>query len=76
MYNRNKLSQFWQELKRRNVIRVISVYAGAAFGTNGWLKLKNNLYFWVLKSRIIQIVKLLNACVFRTITKFREIVQE
>jgi len=27
----NKLSQFWQELKRRNVIRVITVYAGAAF---------------------------------------------
>ena len=27
----NKLSQFWQELKRRNVARVITVYAGAAF---------------------------------------------
>ena len=27
----NKLSQFWLELKRRNVIRVITVYAGAAF---------------------------------------------
>jgi hypothetical protein len=27
----NKLSQFWQELKRRNVVRVITVYAGAAF---------------------------------------------
>jgi len=27
----NKISQFWQELKRRNVIRVITVYAGAAF---------------------------------------------
>ena len=27
----NKLSQFWQELKRRNVIRVTTVYAGAAF---------------------------------------------
>jgi TolB-like protein len=27
----NKLSQFWQELKRRNVIRVFTVYAGAAF---------------------------------------------
>jgi adenylate cyclase len=26
-----KLSQFWQELKRRNVVRVITVYAGAAF---------------------------------------------
>jgi len=27
----NRLSQFWQELKRRNVVRVITVYAGAAF---------------------------------------------
>jgi tetratricopeptide (TPR) repeat protein len=27
----NKLSQIWQELKRRNVVRVITVYAGAAF---------------------------------------------
>ena len=27
----NKLSQFWQELKRRNVVRVITIYAGAAF---------------------------------------------
>jgi TolB-like protein len=27
----NKLSKFWQELKRRNVVRVITVYAGAAF---------------------------------------------
>ena len=26
-----KLSQFWQELKRRNVVRVVTVYAGAAF---------------------------------------------
>ena len=25
----SKLSQFWQELKRRNVVRVITVYAGA-----------------------------------------------
>jgi len=29
--NPNKLSKFWQELKRRNVVRVITVYAGAAF---------------------------------------------
>jgi hypothetical protein len=29
--NPNKLSQFWQELKRRNVVRVITVYAGVAF---------------------------------------------
>jgi len=27
----NKLSQFWQELKRRNVVRVVTVYAGTAF---------------------------------------------
>jgi TolB-like protein/tetratricopeptide (TPR) repeat protein len=27
----NKLSLFWLELKRRNVIRVVTVYAGAAF---------------------------------------------
>jgi TolB-like protein len=27
----NKISQFWQELKRRNVVRVVTVYAGAAF---------------------------------------------
>jgi TolB-like protein len=27
----NKISQFWQELKRRNVVRVITVYAGASF---------------------------------------------
>ena len=27
----NKLSRFWQELKRRNVVRVITVYGGAAF---------------------------------------------
>jgi adenylate cyclase len=31
--NPNKLSQFWQELKRRNVVRVITVYAAAAFVT-------------------------------------------
>ena len=27
----NKLSQFWQELKRRRVVRVIAVYAAASF---------------------------------------------
>ena len=27
----NKLSQFWQELKRRNVVRTNTVYAGSAF---------------------------------------------
>ena len=29
--NHGKFSQFWQELRRRKVIRVISVYAAAAF---------------------------------------------
>ena len=29
--NPNKLSQFWQELKRRKVVRTITVYAAAAF---------------------------------------------
>jgi len=29
--NPNKLSQFWQEIKRRRVIHVITVYASAAF---------------------------------------------
>jgi tetratricopeptide (TPR) repeat protein len=29
--NPNKLSQFWQELKRRRVVHVITVYAGATF---------------------------------------------
>ena len=27
----NKLSQFWQELKRRKVIKVIGMYAGTAY---------------------------------------------
>jgi len=27
----NKISQFWQELKRRKVVRVIAMYAGAAY---------------------------------------------
>jgi len=30
-YNPNKLSQFWQELKRRKVIKVITMYAATAF---------------------------------------------
>ena len=29
--NSDKLSQFWQELKRRKVIKVIAMYAGAAY---------------------------------------------
>ena len=29
--NQNKLSRFWQELKRRRVLHVITVYASAAF---------------------------------------------
>jgi hypothetical protein len=37
----NKLSQFWQELKRRNVVRVVTVYAGAAFVI---IELINNVY--------------------------------
>ena len=27
----NKLSQFWQELKRRKVFRVVAMYAGVAY---------------------------------------------
>ena len=27
----NKITQFWQELKRRKVVRVITVYAAATF---------------------------------------------
>jgi len=38
--NPNKLSQFWQELKRRRVIHVITVYASAAFVL---IELVNNL---------------------------------
>jgi len=37
----NKLSQFWQELKRRRVIHVIIVYATAAFVI---IELVNNVY--------------------------------
>ena len=29
--NPNKLTQFWRELKRRKVIKVIAIYAGAAY---------------------------------------------
>jgi len=29
--SQNKISQFWQELKRRKVIKVIAMYAGAAY---------------------------------------------
>ena len=39
-HNPNKLSQFWQELKRRRVIHVITVYASAAFV---FIELINNL---------------------------------
>ena len=38
--NPNKLSRFWQELKRRRVIHVITVYASAAFVL---IELVNNL---------------------------------
>ena len=37
----NKLSQFWQELKRRRVIHVIIVYATAAFVI---IELVNNIF--------------------------------
>ncbi len=40
MANPNKLSQFWQELKRRRVIHVITVYASASFVI---IELINNL---------------------------------
>ena len=39
--NSNKISNFWQELKRRKVIRVITVYAAAAFVI---IELINNVY--------------------------------
>ena len=39
--NPNKLSQFWQELKRRRVIHVIIVYATAAFVI---IELVNNIF--------------------------------
>lgn len=39
--NPNKLTQIWQELKRRNVVRVVTVYAGAAFVI---IELINNIY--------------------------------
>jgi TolB-like protein len=37
----NKLTQFWQELKRRKVVRVITIYAAAAFVI---IELINNVY--------------------------------
>jgi len=40
-YSPNKLSQFWQELKRRKVIHVIIVYATASFVI---IELVNNVY--------------------------------
>jgi hypothetical protein len=36
----NKLSQFWRELKRRKVIKVIAMYAGAAYVL---IELTNNI---------------------------------
>ena len=39
--NPNKLSQFWQELKRRRVVHVILVYTTAAFVI---IELVNNVY--------------------------------
>ena len=37
---RSKLSQFWQELRRRRVVHVITVYASASFVL---IELINNL---------------------------------
>ena len=37
---RSKISQFWQELKRRRVVHVITVYASASFVL---IELVNNL---------------------------------
>ena len=39
--NTNRLSQFWQELKRRRVVHVIIVYASAAFVI---IELVNNVF--------------------------------
>jgi len=39
--NPNKLTQFWQELRRRRVVHVIAVYASAAFVI---IELVNNVY--------------------------------
>jgi len=38
--NPNRLSQFWQELKRRRVVHLITVYASSAFVI---IELINNL---------------------------------
>jgi len=48
----NKLSQFWQELKRRKVVRVITVYAAASFvilGLVGIVTEPFGLPEWTLK---------------------------
>ena len=52
----NKLSQFWQELKHRNVVRVMTVYTAASFGLlelidiiSGPLDLPN----WTIKAVMI-----------------------
>jgi len=42
----NKLSHFWQELKRRRVLHVITVYASAAFDI-----LKDDDRYWDLYER-------------------------
>ncbi len=45
--NPNKLSQFWQELKRRKVVHIITVYATAAFVI---IELVNNVAEPLMKS--------------------------
>jgi non-specific serine/threonine protein kinase len=52
----NKLSQFWQELKRRKVIRVVIVYAAAGYGIIQFVELVTdplNLPEWALALVIV-----------------------
>ena len=54
--NPNKLSQFWQELKRRKVIRVVIVYAAAGFAVIEFVDIVTeplNLPEWALTLVII-----------------------
>ncbi len=47
-HSTNKLSQFWQELKRRRVVRVIAMYAGVAYIIIEFLNILKPLTFQVL----------------------------
>jgi len=52
----NKLSQFWQELKRRKVLRVMTVYVAAAFGLLELIDILSgpmDLPGWTIKAVII-----------------------